>query len=93
MAGLDPERTLCPHCGRKTQTASDGVCVECWEDKTKKSVYAPGQRPPPEPPRPRGGMGSTWIDDLFDGSCCCLPTAACLVGGSLTVACYFAKRS
>jgi hypothetical protein len=80
MAALPLERTLCPHCGLATPTASDGVCVECWEDKSKRSVYAPGKKPFPEPPRPQAGGGGffgvsdllwygvfdDFFDDLFD---------------------------
>jgi hypothetical protein len=64
-ASSRPDETLCPHCGRKTRTMWNGECVECWSDKSKRSPYAPGNRPPADPQRPGGG-GSTWIDDFFD---------------------------
>ena len=72
---LSAERTPCPHCGRETQTSSDGkTCVECWEDKTQPSVYAPGKRPPPPKPTPAqgGGSGGGCLDDLLG---CVWPTA------------------
>ncbi len=68
---LSDERTLCPHCGLMSRTAADGVCVECWEDKSTRSVYAPGKKPLPDPPTPRssgsgGGILGQLLDDLID---------------------------
>jgi len=86
VSPLDPERTPCPHCGRNTQTASDGVCAECWGDKRKKPPYAPGKGPEPEPPRARRGSGGSVLDDLFywfEDSCCLLPA---LVIGATAIA-------
>jgi len=65
---LSDERTLCQHCGLTTRTAADGVCVECWEDKSRRSVYAPGKKPPGERPHPQSDPGffGYVITDLFD---------------------------
>jgi hypothetical protein len=58
---LRPERTPCPHCGRDTRTASDGICVECWGPKR------PGSQAFPR--RGRRERGYFWeeLDDFFGG--------------------------
>ena len=63
------ERTFCPHCGLTSETASDGVCVECWQPKSRRSVYAPGKRPVPTPRAQHGGSlpGRSLLDEILDG--------------------------
>lgn len=47
---LSQERTPCPHCGRDTQTTSDGVCAECWGQKVGRSrLWPPYRKPRTEP--------------------------------------------
>jgi hypothetical protein len=74
------ERTPCPHCGRDTQTTSDGACVECWGRKRD------------GPPRlfstsPRRERGSFWgeLDDWVAGLMG-VDSGAILVIGALVVA-------
>ena len=43
---LSEERTPCPHCGRETQTTSDGVCAERWGQKVGRSRFWPPYRKP-----------------------------------------------
>ena len=56
------------------------MCVECWQNKSERSVYAPGKRPLRPPPRPRSDgfdifgfdlvddlLSLLTFDDLFDG--------------------------
>jgi hypothetical protein len=58
---LRPERTPCPHCGRDTQTASDGACVECWGRKR------PGGRIFPRHARRERGYFWEELDDVLGG--------------------------
>jgi hypothetical protein len=84
---LSEERTPCPHCGLNTRTAADGVCVECWNDKSARPVYAPGKRPTPPPPRPQGG--GYWLDPLdvidpfLDPIGCLFPLLSVVAAGVL----------
>ena len=58
---LRPERTPCAHCGRDTQTSSDGACVECWHLKERRRGIFPMYHP-------RSESSSFWasVDDFLD---------------------------
>jgi hypothetical protein len=57
---LRPERTPCAHCGRDTQTSSDGACVECWHLKGRRLGIFPMYRPHRE-----SSFFWSSVDDLF----------------------------
>ena len=57
---LPPERTACPHCGRDTQTSTDGVCAECWGRKRSGPRLHPASR------RERGYFWAE-LDDFLAG--------------------------
>lgn len=60
---LSVERSLCPRCGRETQTTSDGVCVECWNRKRSGPEIMPTMS---SPSRERGFFQGDLRDFLAD---------------------------